>query len=78
MSRRESLTRAGLGADPEALSASVSLATPLTMNRLVGRDRAAGVLREFAEANSIAQPDFVWKARNATSSRSLAPPTGIK
>ena len=59
MSRRESLTRAALGAHPEALSASVSLATPLTMNRLVGRDRAAGVLRELAEAFSIAQPDFV-------------------
>jgi hypothetical protein len=59
MSRRESLTRAALGADPEALSASVSLATPLTMNRLVGRDRAAGVLRELAEAFSIVQPDFV-------------------
>lgn len=56
---RETLTRAALGAHPEALSASVSLATPLTMSRLVGRDRAAGVLRELAEAFSTAQPDFV-------------------
>ncbi|WP_033825520.1 hypothetical protein [Kitasatospora sp. MBT63] len=56
---RESLARAALGAHPEALSASVSLATPLTMNRLVGRDRAAAFLRELAEAFSIAQPEFV-------------------
>jgi predicted polyphosphate/ATP-dependent NAD kinase len=55
----ESISLTALGAHPENLSSSVSLATPLTMNRVVGRDRANAVLRELAEAFSVKEPTLV-------------------
>lgn len=47
---RDDVAKAVLGQLPAALAETVSLATPLTMSRIEGRDEAAAVLRELAES----------------------------
>jgi hypothetical protein len=53
------VARAALGDQPDALAGSVSLATPLTMSRLTGREHVVGVLRQLAGAFSVSEPEFV-------------------
>jgi hypothetical protein len=52
----ESVAPAALGAQSDALTESVSLATPLTMGRLVGRYRVAGILRQLGAAFNVSAP----------------------
>jgi hypothetical protein len=55
----ETITQAALGNRPDALAESVSLATPLTMGRLAGRDRAVAVLQQLGAAFNVGAPGFV-------------------
>lgn len=56
---RDDVAKAVLGQLPAALAETVSLATPLTMSRIEGRDEAAAVLRELAESLGIGEPEFI-------------------
>jgi hypothetical protein len=56
---RDDVAKAVLGQLPAALAETVSLATPLTMSRIEGRDEAAAVLRELAESLEIGKPEFI-------------------
>lgn len=53
------VARVALGRQPEMLAQSVTLATPLTMGRLTGRERAVGVLRQLGTAFNVSEPEFV-------------------
>ncbi|MFF2364637.1 hypothetical protein ACFVU0_18350 [Streptomyces sp. NPDC058122] len=53
------MANAVLGKFPEALTETVSLATPITLSRIEGRDQAVPVLRELAESFGIGEPEFV-------------------
>jgi hypothetical protein len=44
---KDDVAKAVLGQLPAALAETVSLATPLTMSRIEGRDEAAAVLHEM-------------------------------
>ncbi|WP_392971330.1 hypothetical protein [Streptomyces sp. LN245] len=59
MSRDSEVAKAVLGQLPAALTETVSLATPLTVSRIEGRDQAVPVLRELAESFGIGEPEFV-------------------
>lgn len=56
---RDDVAKVVLGQLPAALAETVSLATPLTMSRIEGRDEAAAVLRELAESLGIGEPEFI-------------------
>ena len=65
------IAEAALGRRTEALDESASLATPLTMGRLAGRDQSALVMRQIAEAfdvgpeRSVSRPMFLGGLRRA-------------
>ena len=56
---KDDVAKAVLGQLPAALAETVSLATPLTMSRIEGRDEAAAVLREMAESLRIREQEFI-------------------
>ena len=56
---QDPIAEAALGRRTEALDESASLATPLTMGRLAGRDRSALVMRQIAEAFDVGPAEFV-------------------
>ncbi|MGW6217367.1 hypothetical protein [Streptomyces sp. NPDC055109] len=59
MSKDSEAVKAALGQLPTALAETVSLATPITVSRIEGRDQAVPVLREVAESFGIGEPEFV-------------------
>ena len=59
MSMDNDVAKAVLGQLPAALAETVSLATPLTMSRIEGRDEAAAVLRELAESLGVREQEFI-------------------
>ena len=50
---------AALGARPDAFEDEVSLATPLTLGRVVGRDRAVAVIRQLVDAFGVGTAEYV-------------------
>jgi hypothetical protein len=62
----DTVARVAIGRQPDALAESVSLATPLTLSRLIGRDRVAGVLRQLATAFNVSEPEFVANGDDRT------------
>jgi len=59
MSQDSDVAKAVLGQLPAALAEAVSVATPLTMSRIEGRDEAVPVLRKLASSFGISEPEFV-------------------
>ncbi|MFD9125481.1 hypothetical protein [Kitasatospora sp. NPDC059571] len=59
MSKNDVVKAVVLGQLPAALSVDVSLATPLTMSRIEGRDEVVGVLRQLADSFGIGEPEFI-------------------
>jgi hypothetical protein len=55
----DELIQALLGADAAALSDSVSLATPLTLARILGRDRVSSALAAYAGLLDERRPDLL-------------------
>jgi hypothetical protein len=56
---QDAIAEAALGGRAEALDEPASLATPLTMGRLAGRDQSALVMRQIAEAFDVGPAEFV-------------------
>jgi hypothetical protein len=54
----DTLIAALLGAQPSALHADVSLATPLTLSRITGRDQVTAALRAYAEALAVTDAEL--------------------
>ena len=54
----DTLIRALLGAEPSALRDDVTLATPLTLPRIIGRDQVAAALRGYADVLGAADADL--------------------
>jgi hypothetical protein len=52
------LTAALLGRDPAALTDDVSLATPLTLPRITGRDAVVAALGAYAEVTGVTDADL--------------------
>jgi hypothetical protein len=55
----DAIADVAVGQRPGMLAESVTLATPLTVSRLDGRDRVATVLRQIATAFGVGAPEFV-------------------
>jgi hypothetical protein len=64
---QDPIAEAALGRRTEALDESASLATPLTMGRLAGRDQSALVMRQIAEAFDVGPAEFVAETPIVTS-----------
>jgi hypothetical protein len=54
----DTLTRVLLGAEPLALRDDVTLATPLTLARITGRDQVVAALRAYAGVLGTSDPDL--------------------
>jgi hypothetical protein len=62
----DAVVSAALGERADAFQDTVSLATPLTLGRVVGRDRAVAIIRKLVDALGVRQPEYVAEDEERT------------